>query len=59
MTNETNLSPGDMLRQTAGNLGALFEQMAVHIDTLEVQVAKLRARVEELEAQSGDHTETQ
>ena len=51
MTNEVNLSPSNMLRQTAGNLGALFEQIASHIDSLEDEVAKLRTRVEELENQ--------
>jgi chaperonin cofactor prefoldin len=45
-----DVKPSDMLRQTAGNLGALFEQIAVHIDTLESDVAKLRARIEELES---------
>jgi len=51
MTEEATPKPSDMLRLTAGNIGALFEQIASHIDTLEAEVVKLQARVSELELQ--------
>lgn len=52
MSNE-NLKPpsvADMLRLTGGNTATFMEQVAQHIEKLEIEVARLSQRVAELEA---------
>jgi hypothetical protein len=50
MSNE-DLKPTvpQMLRMTGNNTQQFMEQIAIHIEKLEVEVARLQARVQELE----------
>jgi hypothetical protein len=53
--NTENLTPPsvpDMLRITGGNTAQFMEQVADHIEKLEQEVARLTARVSELEIQN-------
>ena len=43
-------SVGQMLRVTGVNTATFMEQVAVHVEKLEAEVAKLAQRVTELEA---------
>lgn len=51
MSNE-NLKPsvGQMLRMTGANTAQFMEQVADHVERLEMEVARLTARVSDLEA---------
>lgn len=54
MSNE-NLAPPsvpEMLRMTGANTATFMEQVADHIDKLETEVARLTARINELEGAS-------
>ena len=48
----TNVSA--MLRHTAGNYAQFMEQIAIHVDKLESQIAKLEKRILELEEAQDD-----
>lgn len=53
MEQPENLTPptvADMLRVTGGNTAAFLEHVALHVEKLETEVARLAARVQELEA---------
>lgn len=57
MSNENLVPPTipsipEMLRITGGNTATFMEQVADHIDKLEAEVARLTARVNELEGAS-------
>ena len=54
MSNENLVPPNlpsvpDMLRTTGGNTAQFMEQVALHIEKLEAEVARLTTRVQELE----------
>ena len=53
MSNE-NLQPtvGQMLRMTGTNNAEFLEQVAIHVEKLEMEVARLQERVTELEGKS-------
>jgi outer membrane murein-binding lipoprotein Lpp len=53
MTNE-NVQPtvGQMLRMTGSNNADFLEQVAIHVEKLESEVARLEKRVTELEGNS-------
>jgi len=55
MTNE-NLQPtvGQMLRMTGVNNSAFLEQVAIHVEKLETEVARLQERVAELEGSQNE-----
>ncbi len=42
----------EMLRITGGNTAAFMEQVALHVEKMEAEVARLTQRVAELEAQN-------
>jgi len=44
----------EMLRMTGANTAEFMLQIAEHIEKLEEEVAKAKARITELEAQNGD-----
>jgi outer membrane murein-binding lipoprotein Lpp len=52
MTNETLTPPtvGEMLRMTGENTNAFMVQVALHVEKLEAEVARLAERVSELES---------
>ena len=54
MTNE-NLQPSvpQMLRMTGGNTAQFMEQVALHVEKLEMEVARLQERVSQLEVANG------
>jgi hypothetical protein len=61
MTDE-NLTPPnvpEMLRTTGMNTSVFMQQVADHISKLEEEVIRLRNRVLELEAESGNSTKAQ
>jgi ubiquinone biosynthesis protein UbiJ len=58
MTDDTK-TVSEMVRITVENNAEFMRQVADHIDKLETAVKELKDRIEELEALSGDHTETQ
>ena len=49
----------EMLRTTGMNTSVFMQQVADHISKLEEEVNRLRNRILELEAESGNSTETQ
>lgn len=53
MSNE-DLKPtvGQMLRMTGANTAAFMEQVADHVERLEMEVARLTERVSELESKA-------
>lgn len=54
MSNE-DLKPsvGQMLRMTGANTNQFMEQVAHHVEQLEMEVARLQERVTQLEATNG------
>jgi cell division protein FtsB len=52
--NTTPMTVGEMLRMTGANTRSFMEQVAEHMDTLEAEVARLQARVTELERHADD-----
>ena len=60
MSEETKeLSVSDMLKLTGANTADFMKRIADHVDKLEEGVIQLQKRVAELEAASGNNTETQ
>jgi hypothetical protein len=57
--NETPKTNSDMLKVTAENLNEFLLQVAGHLDSLEKELFRLRARVAELESIDGDNTTAQ
>ena len=63
MSNE-NLQPpnvpsvAEMLRVTGANTAAFMDQIAQHVEQLEMEVARLTTRVQELEASQNGTTDT-
>lgn len=55
MSNE-NLQPtvGQMLRMTGVNNAQFLEQVAIHVEKLETEVARLQERVTELEGKQNE-----
>jgi len=58
-TDSTQLSIPELLRTTGINTSVFMQQIADHIASLEQEVNRLRNRVLELEAASGNSTEAQ
>jgi hypothetical protein len=59
---DENLTPPnvpEMLRTTGLNTSVFMHQIADHISSLEEEVTRLRKRVEEMEAASGNSTKAQ
>lgn len=52
--NTQQMTVGEMLRMTGANTRSFMEQVAEHMDTLEAEVARLQARVTELERHTDD-----
>lgn len=57
MSNENLVPPElpsipEMLRLTGGNTAQFMDQVALHIEKLETEVARLKTRIAELEASS-------
>ena len=62
MSNENLVPPNlpsvpDMLRATGGNTAQFMEQVALHIEKLEAEVARLTNRIQELENGTASSTE--
>lgn len=53
---EENVQPtvGQMLRMTGANNAQFLEQVAIHVEKLEMEVARLQERVSALEGESSD-----
>ena len=63
MSNENLVPPAlpsvaEMLRVTGGNTAAFMEQIAQHVEQLEMEVDRLTTRVKELEASQNGTTNT-
>jgi hypothetical protein len=49
----------DMIRATAENLNEFFLQVASHLEVLENELVKVKARIAELEASDGNDNSAQ
>ena len=63
MSNENLVPPAlpsvaEMLRVTGGNTATFMEQIAQHVEQLEMEVDRLTTRVKELEASQNGTTNT-
>jgi len=59
MTEPTQMTVPEMVRMTANNSLEFMKQIAEHIEKLEQEVARVTARIAELEASNGNNNTAQ